>query len=484
MECQPSYATPRSSSPSRGAFVAAVAELMGTPFQPWQRHIAEVANEFDSSTGLPVYRKVVVTVPRQSGKTVWLFAQALDRALVWPAGLEEFAAQRGEWAQRQLIMMTAQTATAATNKLIRDVYEGLIVGSALEAEVASVFRAQNSPALRFRNGASIEVTANTRVATHGRTVHMALRDELFADQDWTRDQALVPAMATLDTAQDLATSTMGDDESVVLNAEVDAGRASVLAGECSQRGAAYFEWSVPADADVADPRVWARHMPGLEGGVTSLRAVRHAWQTLPEREFRRAFGNQRQSGDDVPRFLPEVVWARVRTSPLELQGDVCVAVEAAPDLSSLVAVGCDERGVTVLLRTADVADLLPVVADLLEDERNMVVVDERGPLAPWVDDVRDVARAARAQRQLVFATSQDIVCWSMEWFVALADVQPRVVAWQELDAAASVARSRTITDRWVFDRREGGHLLMACAVAWGARRRRVAPRVPELVWVA
>jgi hypothetical protein len=37
---------------------------------PWQRHVADVALETDPDTGLLVYRRVVLTVPRQSGKAL------------------------------------------------------------------------------------------------------------------------------------------------------------------------------------------------------------------------------------------------------------------------------------------------------------------------------------------------------------------------------------------------------------------------------
>src|SRR6266508_5204234 len=68
--CPPLYATPR--DPTRktlGGAVAKVAKALGTPLMPWQRLVADVAMEVDPRTGRLVYGEVVVTTPRQQGKT-------------------------------------------------------------------------------------------------------------------------------------------------------------------------------------------------------------------------------------------------------------------------------------------------------------------------------------------------------------------------------------------------------------------------------
>ncbi|MGH7358528.1 MAG: LAGLIDADG family homing endonuclease, partial [Candidatus Rokuibacteriota bacterium] len=45
-----------------------MAERVGLPLMPWQRLVADVGGEIDPATGLPAYREVILTVPRQSGK--------------------------------------------------------------------------------------------------------------------------------------------------------------------------------------------------------------------------------------------------------------------------------------------------------------------------------------------------------------------------------------------------------------------------------
>ena len=64
---------------SYGPQVAEIARLLGTPFMPWQRQVADVALEL-LPDGSFAYREVIVTVPRQQGKTTMvLVARGLAR---------------------------------------------------------------------------------------------------------------------------------------------------------------------------------------------------------------------------------------------------------------------------------------------------------------------------------------------------------------------------------------------------------------------
>ena len=79
----PRFATQRTESrASLGADIAAVAALLGQPFLPWQRLVADVAGEL-LPDGRPAYRTVVVVVPRQAGKTTLTNAVMTHRALRW-----------------------------------------------------------------------------------------------------------------------------------------------------------------------------------------------------------------------------------------------------------------------------------------------------------------------------------------------------------------------------------------------------------------
>src|SRR6266545_4783159 len=101
--CPPLFATPR--DPARktlGPAVARVAKALGTPLMPWQRLVADVAMEVDPRTGLLVYSEVVVTTPRQQGKTKLELGALVHRARTWPGSRMLYSAQdrihaRAKW---------------------------------------------------------------------------------------------------------------------------------------------------------------------------------------------------------------------------------------------------------------------------------------------------------------------------------------------------------------------------------------------------
>ena len=81
---EPRHHTSRTDRPTRGAGVAQVARAKGRPPMPWQRDAAAVALEYDPATGLPAYGIVIVSTPRQSGKTTLESDVADHRALTVP----------------------------------------------------------------------------------------------------------------------------------------------------------------------------------------------------------------------------------------------------------------------------------------------------------------------------------------------------------------------------------------------------------------
>lgn len=259
---------------------------------PWQQLVADVAGEYDPITELPAYREVVVTVPRQSGKTTEIIVLQLDRALM-----------RG---RPQRLAYTAQTGLDARQKIINDVYP-MLRRSGFKAAVSRMLRGAAETAIEFRGGSRLEVLASAEEAGHGRTIDQGVIDEAFADEDDRREQAILPAMATRPDAQLFVFSTMGTQRSTYLNRKVATGRAA--AEEGLTFGIAYFEWSAPLDADPDDPETWHACMPALGYTITED-TVRHARQTMTDGEFRRAMLNQQYNHEE--RWLAPEEWAACR----------------------------------------------------------------------------------------------------------------------------------------------------------------------------
>lgn len=259
---------------------------------PWQQMVADVAGEYDAASGIPIYREVIVTVPRQSGKTTLQLALTLDRSLMWGRPCRT--------------AYTAQTGLDARQKMVND-WMPMLRRSPFKVTIDRELRGAAETAIEFSTGSRVEVLASAEEAGHGRTLDQGLIDEAFADEDDRREQAIVPAMTTIRDAQMFVFSTMGTGRSTFLNRKVATGRALVEAG--ITQGIAYFEWSAPDDADPDDPEVWAACMPAL-GFTTDIAAIRHARMTMPDGEFRRAFLNQSREHD--ARWLPSGAWASRR----------------------------------------------------------------------------------------------------------------------------------------------------------------------------
>jgi phage terminase large subunit-like protein len=282
VSAEPRYATPRDESRATlGPSVAAVADKLGMPLMEWQCRIADVALEIDSATGRLAYRDVVVTCPRQQGKSSLLLALRVHRAV------------HPHFGGPQQILWTAQSRLAARTKW-SDVQVPLLERSPF----GGMFKPRYSTgqeSLLWRNGSRDAITASGETSGHGETLDLALIDEAWAQRDHRLEQAMRPTMLTRPEPQLWIVSTAGDLDSRYLRAKVDIGR-DLVGGE----PVAYFEWAAGEDDDPGDPATWAGCMPAL--GVTiTTEAVAADFASMPVDEFKRSHLN---------------LWADTRSDPI------------------------------------------------------------------------------------------------------------------------------------------------------------------------
>lgn len=330
LRCPPRWTTPRSPDrPTLGGRVAQVAAKLGTPLMPWQRHVADVALELDPDTGLLVYRRVVLTVPRQSGKTTELLATMVHRAQAW---------------RRQRISYTAQTRLKARKKWDEE-HVPVLEGS----EFAGLFRVTRQigqEGIRWRNGSIHGLDAPSDEAAHGDVLDLGVIDEAFAQVDARVEQGMAPAMITRPQPQLWVVSTAGKSKaaSPYLWGKLEAGRLAVEAGITS--GVAYFEWSAPNDADPADPQVWRACMPALDWTV-SPEAVAAELASMDLGEFRRAYLNQWL--DETPAewlVIGEQAWRSLVDVASKIADRPAFGVHMSRDRTwaSIAAAGCRADG--------------------------------------------------------------------------------------------------------------------------------------------
>ena len=394
----------------------------------WQRLVADVGLELLPGTVIPAYREVIVTVPRQSGKSSLVFAVEVQRALGWP--------------EPQRIIYSAQDGSEARRKLLDDQVPQLL-DSPLGAAVKNVYRAAGHVSIIFKTGSRIDVIAGTEGSGHGRTIDLGVIDEAFDDFDNRREQTIIPAMSTRPSAQLLVISTAGHEGSAYLKRKVDSGRAAVANGDTE--GIAYFEWSADEDADPLDESTWFGCMPAL-GHTIPLAVIRHA-STMPEGEFRRAYLNQWTVSEE--RVIPASLWNDACSDSAAPEGNIAIGIDVHPERSSASVCVADETGrVELVQQQPGVGWVIDCVSQIAREFNAEVVLDSYGPGNSLVPEIEAEGITVHAY------TSREMTAACGRFYDAIADSKVQIRRNPALDDAAAAARKRTVGDAWLWGRKD------------------------------
>ena len=399
---------------------------------PWQAQVANVAGEL-MPNGLPAYREVRVTVPRQSGKTSMLLVVEVDRCL--------------NWGQPQRVIYTAQDRNNSRSKWEEQCE--LLERTSLR-KVFKVRRQTGLERMVFANGSTVGITASKETSGHGQTLDLGVIDEAFSQKDDRLDQAFRPAMMTRPAAQMWIVSTMGTEESTFLHDRVDDGRARVEADERS--GIAYFEWSAEDDQDPDDAATWWSCMPALGRTVTE-EVIRADHDAMPPDEFSRAYLNKR-TGGGRPVF-DAGSWQACRDPHSQLAGTPCFAVDVTPDRAwAAIGVAGWGSGRRTHVEIVDHRPGVEWVAGRLEELYRRwhpfpVVIDPASPAGSLLIDLASLSIKTETVGAREYAAS----CGQLYDAVVAAQVvhldQP------VLNVAVAAARKRVIGDAWAWTRRSG-----------------------------
>lgn len=429
-----------------------VAARLGVPLMPWQQLVADVGGELDEY-GNPVYRDVVVVTPRQSGKTTTLMTWEVQRATGW--------AHLGP----QRIAYSAQTGNDARKKLLEDQFP-VLERHQRTLGIRRLLRGMGNEAVEFNNGSRIVLLASTEESGHGKTLHLGVEDELFADVDDRRDQALIPAMSTVASAQILTTSTMGTDESHALNAKVDRGRAAVERG--IRHGTAYFEWSAPEDSDPDDEAVWWDCMPAL-GHTIDLAAVRHARSVLSLAEFRRAYLNIMDGRRSEP-VIPADKWRACARPNARIPEPRTWSIDVTPDRSAgcIAVAGRDgERSFGEVVEHRSGTAWIPArAAELKASHGGLWVMDAAGPAASLLAGLKELGIEPRLM------TTREATQACGGFYDAVIDTTFAHIDQAPLNAAVDGADRRQVGDAWLWSRKASSvdicPLVAVTQARWGA----------------
>lgn len=452
---EPRWATRR--RPERktlGGRLGRIAAQFGQPLMPWQQLVADVGLEL-LPDGRPAYREVIISVPRQNGKTTLILAWEVDRALMWGG--------------RQRIIYSAQTGLDARQKLLEDqapLLHGDPEGSGpFSPALRKVDKTNGREAIVFRNGSRISVVASSESAGHGKTIGMGVVDEAFDDVDNRREQAFMPAMRTVRDAQLIVASTMGTDASLYLNRRVDAGRVIAEEGRDDSR-IAYFEWSAPDDADIADPAVWAACTPAL-GYTIDLDTIRAEYESnlSTPGEFIRFSLNRRTASSE--RVIPEDVWRAVCDPNVVPDGNLVFAVDCNPERSMASIAVADRQGnVELLENQAGTGWIVDYVSGRARKWGAPVAVDAGGPAGSFIPELKT------AGVKVVEVGGQNLTKACGYFYDAVLDKNVQVRASGPLDRAVASVQKRPSGEAWVWTRKNTADItpIMAATIClWAAQ---------------
>lgn len=267
MIASPLYATEARPGSSRLPAVVDVAARLGFELMEWQRLVVERA----TVDGDP-FREVVVSTPRQVGKSLLMAFVILERMLSQPDAF---------------VLFGAQSRMTARGKLL-DGWWPMIARSEL-ADRFEVARGAGFEALRCDNGSLLRLLSTEESSGHGESADLVVVDECWS-LDARVEQAVRPATVRRTGSQIWLCSTAGTSASVWWRGKVDIGR-QLVSDAPDDVSTAFYEWAAPDGADVLDEAVWWSCHPALAEGHVPIDVIRADAVALPAGEFARAYCN-------------------------------------------------------------------------------------------------------------------------------------------------------------------------------------------------
>lgn len=431
----PKFATPRDlSRPTLGTLQGAFARIwLGHGFMPAQQLIADVSGEL-LPNGLPAYPLVVVTEPRQAGKSHLAMAQIGERCFSRPGFKAWYTAQSGQDARDQFIKFD----------------EEVVQGAPLAAVTRTLIGAGRE-IMKFPGKSSLRPHPPSEEKLHGKQSDRNDIDEAWAfslDEGRLLMQAIGPTQLTRPGAQTFIWSAGGTANSTWLAELVARGRAG-------DPGICYFEFGIPDDADPEDLDVIAEHHPAFGHTVTmeSLRSLRTLFAGDPA-GWARAAGNRWT--EIIGGAIRSPDWLAHRTTeaiPETVSVGYGAARAADGSEVALAAAGqlSDGRVIVQLLGSyPDPTLAAQLIAGALPPGE-AIAVDPVGPSAGLVADLD------RLKVNRVPLSSRDVsgAVTTLLDSIKSPDGRLKFHASEQLDAAAQVAGTRKLGDGGVAWARVG-----------------------------
>lgn len=424
--------------------------MLGTPPMPWQEYCADVIGELDDR-GLPRWSLVVISVPRQSGKTTLILAVCVHRMLT--------GARRRIWS-------TAQTGQKARRKWL----ELVEVIETDQFPLAKLFKAKRAAGNEQLILPKLQSTFSPHPPTED-SLHGEQSDLNFIDEGWIFDdaqasalmQAIVPTQATRPGAQTIVVSTRGTAASTWFHGLV--AKAKLPGSKI-----ALIDYGIEPGDDPTDLDVVAAAHPAY-GYTVTMDSLIAAKDQLAPSEFARAYGNRETGARE--RVLPLESWESAASTDV-IPAGTPVTFGAAVDF---------ERTETAIVAAAMV-DGYPIleVVDVRPGTgwgaaRLAELTAKHNSPAPWVDSIGPAATLANDLELTGLSPAKFGV---RDLTAACADMWDRIVATDDdgiaaptvkirphdaLDLAAELVTKRRVGEAWAWGRRTSAGSIAALDAA-------------------
>lgn len=409
---------------------------------PWQQWAADVIGEINPTTGLRKYPLVIISVPRQSGKTRLMGCACTQRALQAPKSYVWSTAQTGQHARRNWLKFTDDLleSSCAINRLfVRKKSRG------------------DEQLLIPRLSSSWNPHPPTEDSLHGEQGDLNLIDEAWVFDEVEGAnlmQAITPTHSTRPGAQTVIVSTRGSSSSVWFHNQIERG----LAGE---PGVALLDWGIADDVDPCDLNEVAAAHPAV-GYTQSLESIVSAFHEMggakAANEFARAYGNRPTASKT--RTIPIEAWEMAAsTDDIPTDAPVCLGIAVSHDRDQTALVASAVVHGIPMVEVVDVRPgtrwAAPRIRELWERHHMDIIGDAVGPTAPLINELeRDGYEIVKVSSRQLTAACGDL--WDMLTTVDSDGMYCPTIKIRpdgDLDLAAEIASRRRIGDAWCWDRR-------------------------------
>lgn len=326
------------------AVVEFARDVVGEPLDPWQEWAAIHAGEL-LPDGRPRFRRVLLLVARQNGKTHLLMMLTLYWLFV----------------ERQKLIVGMSTKLDYARESWEKAVEAIQTTEALAGLLPStgVRRTNGEQQIVTSDACRYKISASNRRGGRSLSIDRLISDELREQATWEAYHAAYLAMNARPHGQAFFVSNMGDNASLVLNSLRSAAITFLETGEGDAR-LGLMEWSGPEDCELDDVQALAAANPNARRRLD--------WDTLlGEARHAKARGGAEEAGfrtevlcQLVAKLDPAIDprdWAACgpregREAPCldALRDRVCLGVDVTPDglHASVYAAALDDDGHPVI----------------------------------------------------------------------------------------------------------------------------------------